>query len=52
MQPVAVQMYTPTDILLLLLLLLVSLNRVEQGTAIPPHAFNTEGEGKLCITYC
>jgi hypothetical protein len=45
MQPVAVQMYNPIDILLLLLL--VSLNRVEQGRAIPPHVFNTEGEGKM-----
>jgi hypothetical protein len=47
-------MYNPIDLLLLLLLLLllVSLTRVEQGRAIPPHAFNTEGEGKMCITYC
>jgi len=54
MHPVAVQMYNPIDLLLLLLLLLllVSFNHVEQGRATPPHAFHTEGEGKMCITYC
>jgi hypothetical protein len=61
MQPVAVQMYYPIDLLLLLVVVVVIvvvvvvvvlLTRVEQGRAISPHAFNTEGEGKMCITCC